>query len=212
VIGLPRYAGLVFVGALYVFAILWWIRAYRGANADSIKDIPGPYDETIKRLAGVPRPGPIRISRRANWTGVLVLMIPLMVLGFAIYDQLRNGAQGITVGLLQFIVMLAILLEGLLWLPPLLKHKALVLNGELAVGEIIRIDRARNCTWVYYEFETAFGERVKKMSATFWFDLAPGMKTPVFYNRENPKKAIALCISFYDVVLTAQSDSETPNS
>jgi hypothetical protein len=85
-----------------------------------------------------------------------------------------------------------------------LRDKALVSGGEPATAEITRIDNAR-IIYVYYEFEAPFGQRVKKMSTTFRTDLATGMKTPVFYNRENPKKAIALCTSFYDVVLPVKA-------
>jgi len=114
-------------------------------------------------------------------------------------------------GLLEFFGIMAALMGAFLWLPPYLRHRALVSDGELATGEITRIDNGR-IIYVYYEFETPSGQAIKKMSTTFRIDLAPGMKTPIFYNRENPKKAIALCTSFYDVVLPLNDNLAPHNS
>jgi hypothetical protein len=200
-----RFYELIFLAALYVFAIFWWVRVFRRASTDGLKVISGPYDETIRILAELPRPRPIRISSKGKWITLIVLVVPLAVFTIAAYEQHRHPTPGMTMeGLLEFFGIMAVLMGAFLWLPPYLRDKALVSGGELATAEITRIDNAR-IIYVYYEFETPFGQRVKKMSTTFRTDLATGMKTPVFYNRENPKKAIALCTAFYDVVLPVKA-------
>jgi hypothetical protein len=207
-----RFYELIFVAALYVFAIAWWVRAFRRASSDGLKVISGPYDETIRILEELPRPRPIRIGSKGKWITLIVLVVPLAVFTFAAYDQHRHPTPGMTMeGLLEFFGIMPVFMGAILWLPPYLRDKALVSEGDLAIGEITRLDSGR-IIYVYYEFETPFGQRVKKMSTTFRIDLAPGMKTPVFYNRENPKKAIALCTAFYDVVLPVKGNLDPHNS
>jgi hypothetical protein len=136
------------------------------------------------------------MSSKAKQVGLVVLLVPLVVFALAAYDQRHHPTPGTTMeGLLEFFG--EIVMAGLFWLPPYLKHKPLITEGELAIGRITIFDNL----YAYYEFETTSGERVYKWGTTFRTDLAPGMKMPVFYNRENPKKAVALCTSFYDVVL-----------
>ena len=191
---------------------MWWVRVFRRASTDGLKVIWGPYDETIRILAELPRPRPIRISSKGKWITLIVLLVPLAVFTVAAYDQHRHPTPGMTMeGLLEFLGIVTVLMGAFLWLPPFLRHKALVSDGELATGEITRLDSGR-IIYVYYEFETPFGQRVEKMSTTFRIDLAPGMKTPVFYNRKNPKKAIALCTAFFDVVLPLKDNLDPHNS
>ena len=207
-----RFYELIFVGALYVFAIVWWVRVFRRASTDGLKVISGPYDETVRVLAELPRPRPIRISSKGKWTTLIVLLVPLAVFALAAYSQHRRPTPGMSMeSLVEFFGIMVALMGAFLWLPPYLNHKSLVSDGELATGEITRIDSGR-IIYVYYEFETPSGQRVKKMSTTFRIDLAPGMKTPVFYNRQNPKKAIALCTAFYDVVLPLKANLAPHNS
>jgi hypothetical protein len=169
---------------------------------ETLAEIPGLYDNTIRILATVPRPRPICMSNEAKWVGGFVVLVPLSVLAFAAYDQLRSPTLGITfAGLLQFFGLLVFLMGAVLWVAPYIRHERLVINGDMAIAKIISVGYSRAGWWVYYQFETPSGEKIRKKNITFEIGLAAGMRMPVFYNQENPRNAVALCTSFYDVVL-----------
>jgi len=195
------YGKLVLGVAIWLFIILMFVREFRKARGAVVSDISGPYDETIRIISDLPRPRPVRMSSKGKQMGLVVLSVPLVVFALAAYEQRHHPTPGTTMeGLLKFFGEGVGVMAGLFWLPPYVKHKPLITEGELAIGRITKFDKGR-IIYVFYEFETPSGERVFKMSTTFRTDLAAGMKLPVFYNRENPKKAVALCASLYDVAL-----------
>jgi hypothetical protein len=54
---------------------------------------------------------------------------------------------------------------------------------------------------VRYDFETQRGEGFSEIASDGKGNLAIGMEVPVFYDPRNPKKHVALCNSFFEVVL-----------
>jgi hypothetical protein len=164
-------------------------------------DILGPYDEAILLLPELQSPRSIRMSRKGKWNVLIAIGVPLLLFAVEVYDQHHRPTPGMTIeALLKLNGVIGVLLVGIFCLRPYLKHKRLISEGEIAIGRITRVDSGR-LTWVHYEFDTPSGERVTTMGTTFRIDLSPGVRVPIFYDRENPKKQVALCTSFFEVVL-----------
>jgi hypothetical protein len=165
-------------------------------------DIAGPYDEKIRVLSELPRPRPLRIAYKAKVQFLTAFLPPLVLVALIANSERRHPTRGITIeGLLIVFVVLEIVLGGLVWFRPFLKDKPLISQGDLAVGRISKVLQTRGFPYVQYDFETPRGERLTKMGMVCGIDLSPGMMVPVFYNREYPKRQVALCASFYDVAL-----------
>ena len=193
---------LVLAAAIIVFAVLMSVRAVRGARDEDVTDISGPYDEKIRLISEVPRPRPIRMTFKAKFLAFVAFPGPLVLFALIAKNEHQHATPGITIGrMLIFFGLLEVLLVGPIWLRPFIRHKSLISEGDLAIGRILKMLSNRGYPYALYEFETASGRRIRKLDMTCRSDLSPGMKVPVFYNRENPKRAVALCTSFYDLVL-----------
>jgi hypothetical protein len=160
--------------------------------------VVGPYDDTIPLLADIPRPRPLRMSFKGGLTALLTFPGPLVLLAIFANDARHQPTPGITIArLVVFFGLLEVLLVGLLWLRPCLKHRRLVSEGDLAIGLVTEADHGNG--WVRYAFDTPSGERLTKLGQTYRGDLFPGMKVPVFYDPQKPKNEIGLVASFYEV-------------
>jgi hypothetical protein len=104
------------------------------------------------------------------------------------------------VGLLVTCVALDMTLAALIWLRPCVNHRHLIEEGEMAIGQIQYAWRTSGYPDVGYQFETFSGECITKTRQANRIGLSPGMQVPVFYDRENPKRHVALCTAFYDVL------------
>jgi hypothetical protein len=81
------------------------------------------------------------------------------------------------------------------------RQKRLLAEGEFAVGLVTKQWAARNGPSIRYEFSTPVGEHFSGISADGSRKLSVGMNVPIFYDPQNPKKQLALCASFHEVVL-----------
>jgi hypothetical protein len=81
------------------------------------------------------------------------------------------------------------------------RQKRLLAEGEFAVGLVTKQWAARNGPNIRYEFSTPMGEHFSGISADGSRKLSVGMNVPIFYDAQNPKKQLALCASFHEVVL-----------
>jgi hypothetical protein len=86
----------------------------------------------------------------------------------------------------------------------LARERELLGEGEVAMGRVIKQWTARNGSGIRYEFTTASGETISRMTTDFARQLMEGMTVPVFYDPLEPKKQVALCAAFYEVVLPGQ--------
>ncbi len=86
------------------------------------------------------------------------------------------------------------------------RQKRLVSEGELAIGRVMGLaGSSRVGRYLRYEFKTGGGEWLSDIA---WYNfpiLSAGMSLPVFYDRDNPRKKVALCGSLYEVVPTGSS-------
>jgi hypothetical protein len=85
------------------------------------------------------------------------------------------------------------------------KQKFLLAEGEMAMANVTKRWVARNGPNVNYEFTTPLGEHFSRSAADGSGQLTIGIQVPIFYDPQRPKKQLALCASFYEVVLPGEA-------
>ena len=174
-------------------------------------DIAGPYDEMSRVLAELPRPRPVRMSRRGKIIGMVVLIALLASMGIyaaagmlaqrAVDGQIAGPSQFPVYALsIAFMVVFVIVMLNMIG-----KQKRLLSEGEMATARVTRRSVARNGPNICYEFSTTNGERFSHSVPDASRQLSVGMSVPVFYDPLRPKKQLALCASFYEVVLPGKN-------
>lgn len=175
----------------------------RGASGS----LPGPYDEMCGILGGLPRPRTVRMSHRGKLMASLLLAALLASLGmYAVAGvAMRRTAGNSYSGPSQFPVFALsfafIAVFVFVMLHMIASQKRLLAEGEFAVGLVTKQWAARNGPSIRYEFSSPMGERFWGISADGSRQLSVGMNVPIFYDPQNPKKKLALCASFHEVVL-----------
>jgi hypothetical protein len=170
------------------------------------ENVAGPYDEMSSVLAELPRPRPVRMSRRGKSTAVLVTVILLvsMTMFFAgLAAQARvTGPNAGSPLLLKFALPIVFILVIVpLMLVTIARQKILLAEGEIATAHVTKRRLARHGPTIRYEFTTRLGEHFSRGASDGSGQLSVGMNVPIFYDAQNPKKQLALCASFYEVVL-----------
>ncbi len=166
----------------------------------------GPYDEMIRLLAELPRPRVVRMSRRGKSTSTLVTVILAVSMAmFMAGLTARSVAMGRNGGPPQFlpsalpIVLILVIVP--LMLRTITQQKALLTEGEIATARVTQRRLARHGPTIRYEFTTPLGEHFSREASDGPGQLSRGMNVPIFYDPQSPKKQLALCASFYEVVL-----------
>ncbi|MGA7796596.1 MAG: DUF3592 domain-containing protein [Candidatus Acidiferrales bacterium] len=169
--------------------------------------VAGPYDEMSRVLATLPRPRPVRMSRRGKIIAVVVSSALMASLG--IYAAAGAAAQrtagGQEAGGSQFpvyalsIAFIAVFV--IVMLNVIGRQKRLLAEGEMAAAHVTKRWMARNGPNISYEFTTPLGEHFSRGAADGSTKLSVGMTVPIFYDPQKPKRQLALCASFYEVVL-----------
>jgi hypothetical protein len=194
-----------------LFAILWWIRELRKPGDNRVKVISGPYDEKGLILSEMPPPRPVRLSFRGKFTLIImpaILLVLALLTSRDYFHPTADWQRQTFVSFFRFAVALAMML-GLFQLGIYVRHKRLVKEGEVAIGLITRdYGRSRNGQWVRYEFRTESGETFSKVRIS-WDNLVLGMRTPIFYDRRNPKRQVPLFAAYYEVALLQESQPKT---
>lgn len=176
-------------------------------------DIAGPYDEMSRVLATLPRPRPVRMSRRGKIFAIVVLSALLASMGiYAVAGVLaQRAAGGQEAGASQFPVyalsIAFIAVFGIVMLNVIGRQKRLLAEGEMATAHVTKRWMARNGPNIYYEFTTPLGEHFSRGAADGSTKLSVGMTVPVFYDPQKPKRQLALCASFYELVLPGNDDT-----
>lgn len=177
-----------------------------GSNADSGGEFAGPYDELSRGLSELPRPRAVRFSRRGKIFATIVSAALLASLGiYAVGMAATSTAAGRNAGPPQFPIyalsIAFVVVVALVMVNALARQKRLLAEGEIAAAHVTKRWIARNGPNIRYEFTTPLGEHFSRSAADSTRQLALGMNVPIFYNPQNPKKQLALCASFYDLVL-----------
>jgi hypothetical protein len=173
-------------------------------------NIAGPYDEMSRLLAALPRPRPVRMSRRGKIIARVVSIALLASLGiYAVAGMAaQRAAGGQYAGPSQFPVyalsIAFIAVSGIVMLQMVGRQKRLLADGEMATAQVTKRWMARNGPNIRYEFTTPLGEHFSRGAPDGSRQLTVGMNVPIFYDPQRPKKQLALCASFYEVVLPGQ--------
>jgi hypothetical protein len=172
--------------------------------------VAGPYDEMSRVLAMLPRPRPVRMSRRGKIIAVVVLSALMASLGIyaaagVLAQRAARGQDSGTSQLPVYALSIAfIVVFGIVMLNVIGRQKRLLAEGEIATAHVTKQWMARNGPNIFYEFTTPLGEHFSRGAADGSRQLSVGMNVPVFYDPQRPKRQLALCASFYEVVLPGQ--------
>lgn len=167
----------------------------------------GPYDEMSRVLATLPRPRPVRMSRRGKIIAMVVSIALLASVGIyaATGVAAQQAAGGQDAGPSQFPVyavsIFFIVAFGIVMLNVIGRQQRLLAEGEMATAHVTKHWMARNGPNIFYEFTTPLGEHFSRGAADGSRRLSVGMTVPIFYDPQKPKRQLALCASFYEVVL-----------
>lgn len=178
-----------------------WAESSRATGGN----VAGPYDEMSRALADLPRPRAVRMSRRGKTMAIVVLAALLASLGIYATGfglQRTAGAQyyapsqfPVYAISIAFIVVFAVVILNVAR-----RQKQLLAEGEMAMAQVTKRWLARNGPNIRYEFTTPLGEHFSRGAPDGSRQLCVGMNVPVFYDSRNPKKQLALCASFYELV------------
>lgn len=168
-------------------------------------EMPGPYDDIGRELAGVPCPRPVRMSRRGKSTAglvaaILLVSMSMFVAGLSTQSKAADGNPG-SAQFVKFALPIGLILAMVPFLLlTILRQKKLIAEGDLAIARVTERRLARHGPTIRYEFKTPSGEHLDGGASDGTGQLSAGMSVPVFYNPRNPKRQLALCASFFEVV------------
>ena len=175
------------------------------ANAKSIAAPTDSADKQFSRLAELQRPRRVRMSHLGKMNAAVIAISLLMFLAALIVIVVIEPAAGRVpaypkAGVILLPVALA---AGIVWMMrrSLVQQRWLLEMGSLAVGCVTKQWIARSGFGIRYEFMTASGETISRATTDTSSQLLEGMSVPVFYDPLAPKKQVALCASFYEIVL-----------
>jgi hypothetical protein len=86
----------------------------------------------------------------------------------------------------------------------LAQQRWLLTMGEVAAGRVTKQWTARNANGIRYEFTGQAGETISGTTTDSARELLVGMSVPIFYDPRNPKKQVAPCAAFYEVVMAGE--------
>jgi len=140
---------------------------------------------------------------------VIVSVALLASLGiFAAGMSATSAVAGRNAGPPQFLTyalpIVLVFVMAPLMLRALTRQKFLLAEGEMATAHVIKRWMARNGPNIRYEFTTPLGEHFSRGAADGSRQLSVGMNVPIFYDPQRPKRQLALCASFYEVVLPGE--------
>jgi hypothetical protein len=162
-----------------------------------------------RMLATLPRPRPVRISRRGKMIAGIVSAALLASLGiFAASMSATSAVAGRNAVPPQFLTFALPIVLILVIVPVMLsrltRQKFLLAEGEIATARVTKRWMSRNGPNIRYEFTTPLGEHFTRGAADGSLKLSVGMNVPIFYDPQKPKRQLALCASIYEVVLPGE--------
>jgi hypothetical protein len=174
-------------------------------------NVPGPFDEMGRVLAEMPRPRRVRMSQRGKTIAVIVSAALLASLGVFVTGMLVQPAARQNAPPPQFLtfalpIVLVLILVPLM-LRAILLQQRLLSEGELAIARVTKRWMSRNGPNIRYEFTTPLGEHFSRHASDASRQLNVGMSVPIFYDSQSPKEQLALCASFYELILPGENNS-----
>ena len=171
------------------------------SNAALSGAITGEY----RALTKLPRPRRVRMSRQGRMN-TAIITISLLFFAAALVAMVvikPVSGSGVTppravVFALPFALVAVIVF---VMRRSLVQQRWLLAKGEIAMARVTKQWISRNGHGIRYEFTAPDGEAFSRTTTDNARQLLVGMDVPVFYDPEEPKKQVALCASFYEVVM-----------
>jgi hypothetical protein len=175
------------------------------ANAGAPTFEPTPQDQAILRTS---RPREIRMATYGKLSvafallGVAAFEVPLCIRLFAVWTRTPSFVSfGPKVWLMTGGAALLLLIPYWLWRNQA-KECDLLENGEVVLGRVVRQWTSdKNNSSIEYTFNDFEGHEHKGVGFDYSRKLFEGMAVPVFYDRDNPKRRIASCSTYHQVVV-----------
>jgi hypothetical protein len=159
-------------------------------------------------LAELQRPRLVRMSRPGKMNTAIIFISMLVfagVLGAIVVMHPASGGNPTLPRPLVYLLPLGLVAAiAFVMRRSLAQQRRLLAMGELAMARVTKQWTARNGNGVRYEFTTPTGETLSGMTTDNSRQLLVGMSLPIFYDPQQPKKQVAPCAAFYEVVLPGQ--------
>jgi hypothetical protein len=170
-------------------------------NAAPSGAITGEYRALMK----LPRPRPVRMSRQGRMN-TAIITISMLLFGAALIAAVvikpASGSGTTPPRVVVYALPLALIaVIGFVMRRSLAQQRWLLAEGDIAMARVTKQWVARNGHGIRYEFTVPDGETFSRMTTDNARQLLVGMDVPVFYDPEAPKKQVAMCASFYEVVM-----------
>lgn len=176
----------------------------KGANITE-KGEAGEPSEADKALLQTMPPRNVRMGSRGKKSLSFIGTVVCVFEGILIWQLHRmwevtrsfEGYQRKDWALLGLVALLAALPLSM-W-RAMAREQELLANGELTLGRVTKKWDTRDGATIFYEFQDASGETHKHSGMDYSRAIEIGMRVPVFYDRENPKRQIAACAALHEV-------------
>lgn len=161
-------------------------------------------------LLSLAPPRPVQLSRRGKRLLTLLLTFALGMEAFLLWSlygvwqrpSVSPNSRGIEILLISFMVLVAAL--PFFVRRGIMRDKELMENGTLVIGSITTQKNVKNASLITYEFQDASGRTLTGSGNDLSRSFYPEMSVPVFYGRENPKRNLAACASFFEIAATGE--------
>lgn len=157
-------------------------------------------------LVSLAPPRPVQLSRRGKRLLTLLLAFALGMEAFLLWSfygvwersAMVPNSRGLEILLLCFMVLVAAL--PFFVRRGIMRDKELMENGVLAMGRVTTQKNVKNASLITYEFSDASGKTLTGSGNDLSRSFYPQMTVPIFYDAGNPKRHLAACASFFEIV------------
>src|SRR5579864_7114676 len=157
-------------------------------------------------MISLPTPRPVRLGPRGKIMLTMVLLVVFFLDAFLIWSLygLWHGTRSFADfhGPQIFLACLTVLIAcvPLFVRRGMVRHKNLMENGAVAMARVTGQRTLKSNSIITYEFEDADGKTITESGPDLTRSLYEGMTVPVFYDPQNPKRQVAACASFFEIV------------
>jgi hypothetical protein len=178
-----------------------------GIAADSRRDEGGPEPSPeYHALMKTSPPREVRMARRGVFNLSVILLVVLLFVTIMMVRLVRAWVVLHSLakfetrewGMVGFTAFLLLVLLSQ-W-RRMARERDLLESGQIALGRVVQNWPSRNNSTITYEFQDAAGRNHRAADTDYTRRLEQGMTVPVFYDRDRPKRRVAACATFHEVV------------
>ncbi len=157
-------------------------------------------------MVSLPPPRPVRLGPRGKVMLTVVLLVVFFLDAFLIWSLygLWYGTRSFADfhGPQIFLACLTVLIACVPFFVRvrMVRDQNLMENGAVAMARVTGQQTLKNNSVITYEFEDANGKTISESGPDLTRSLYEGMTVPVFYDAQNPKRQVAACASFFEIV------------